>query len=453
MKKKRKFVLSPTKIIMLGFLICAMLGAVLLRLPFALQKGVQLSFEDSLFVATSSVCVTGLSTVNIGTTFSFGGQLLLLLLIQVGGLGVVTFTTALLLVLHRRLSLENRMIIQNAYNLETLSQLGVLTKKILLATLMLEGIGMVGYAFVFIPEFGVTGIWYAVFHSVSAFCNAGIDLLGGNSFCAYRDNVLLNATTMFLIVMSGLGFPVYWEIIRVVRTRKTSGKRSMISRLNIHTKVVLVMTLLLIFGGALVTFVFEYQNPDTLGTLGFWEKLQASFFQSITLRTAGFATIDQSSFREVSCLVYLVLMFIGGSPAGTAGGVKTVTVAMLMIFLLDDITGRKEADVFKRKVDDKYLRRSVAIITFSLSLLLILTVCLMCSEQSSLVDTFYEMTSAIATVGLSRGLTGQLTSLGKIIVVITMYLGRIGPITMALAFNATKKYGKASYAESRIVVG
>jgi len=451
--KKRRIVLSPTKIIMLGFLFCALLGAVLLRLPFALQKGVTLSFEDSLFVATSSVCVTGLSTVNIGATFSFLGQLILMILIQVGGLGVVTFTTALLLILHRRLSLENRMIIQNAYNLETLSQLGVLTKKILMATFLLEGIGMIGYAIVFVPEFGPIGIWYAIFHAVSAFCNAGIDLLGGNSLCVYRDNVMINATTMFLIVVSGLGFPVYWEIIRVFRTRKTSGKRSMIARLNIHTKVVLVMTILLIVGGTVCTLLFEYHNPETLGNLSLPAKLQASLFQSITLRTAGFATIDQSAFREVSCLVYLVLMFIGGSPAGTAGGVKTVTVAMLLIFLLDDITGRKEADVFKRKVEDKYLRRSVAIITFSLSLLLILTVCLMCSEGSSLVDTFYEMTSAIATVGLSRGLTGQLSAMGKGIVILTMYLGRIGPITMALAFNARKKYGKASYAESRIVVG
>lgn len=453
MEKKNKFVLSPTKIIMLGFFICALLGAWLLQSPLALRQGVKLAYEDALFVATSSVCVTGLSTVNVGETFSFAGQLILLILIQVGGLGVVTFTTALLLFFHKKISLENRMIIQNAYNLETLSQLGTLTRKIMLATAVLEGIGAVGYAFVFIPEYGPIGIWYAVFHAVSAFCNAGIDLLGGNSFCAYRDHVLLNITTIFLILMSGLGFPVYWEILRVFQTRKSCGKRGMIARLNTHTKLVLVMTLLLFFGGSILTFLLEYHNPDTLGSLSLWQKIQASIFQSVTLRTAGFATIDQANFREVTCLVYLVFMFIGGSPAGTAGGVKTVTVAMLMIFLLDDITGRKEADVFKRKVDDKYLRRSVAIITYSFSVLLILTVCLMCTEQSNLVDTLYEMTSAIATVGLSRGMTGELSGLGKMIIIITMYLGRIGPITMALAFNANKKRGKASFAESRIVVG
>jgi len=438
---------------MLGFFICALLGAWILQCPLALRPGVELAYEDALFVATSSVCVTGLSTVNIGATFSFLGQVVLLILIQVGGLGVVTFTTALLLVLRQRLSLENRMLIQNAYNLETLSQLGVMTKRILLATFLLEGIGMVGYAIVFIPEFGPIGIWYAVFHAVSAFCNAGIDLLGGNSFCAYRDNVVLNVTTVFLILMSGLGFPVYWEIIRVFQTRHSCGKRGMIARMNIHTKLVLVMTLILFFGGTILTLLLEYNNPDTLGNLNLGQKIQASIFQSVTLRTAGFATIDQSYFSEVSCLVYLIFMFIGGSPAGTAGGVKTVTVAMLLTFLLDDITGRKEADLFKRKVDDKYLRRSVAIITFSFSMLLILSVCLMCVEKSNLVDTLYEMTSAIATVGLSRGLTGELSGLGKMILVITMYLGRIGPITMALAFNAKKKYGKASYAESRIVVG
>lgn len=452
-KKKRQVVLSPTKIIMLGFLLGAIIGAFILWSPIAQRPGVNLHFDDALFVSTSSVCVTGLSTVNIGETFSFLGQLVLLGLIQVGGLGVVTFTTAIFLMFHRRLSLRNRMLIQNAYNLETLSQLGTLTKRIIKATLLLEGIGALGYATVFIPEFGVKGIWYSVFHAVSAFCNAGIDLLGGNSLCAYRDNVIINATTMFLIVMSGLGFPVYWEIIRVFKTRKSSGKRSMISRLNIQAKLVLTMTVILIVGGAVLTFLFEYSNPNTIGNLSTGGKIQASLFQSITLRTAGFATIDQANFSEVSCLVYFVLMFIGGSPAGTAGGVKTVTVAMLLVFLLDDITGRREADVFKRKVDDRYLRRSVAIITFSFTVLLVLTTCLMFVEKSNFLDTMYEMTSAIATVGLSRGLTGELSFVGKIIVIMAMYLGRIGPITLALAFNATKKRGKTSFAESKIVVG
>ena len=450
---KKRIILSPTKIIMLGFLLFAFVGSVLLKMPIALKQGVKIAYEDSLFVATSSVCVTGLSTVNVGETFSFLGQFVLLILIQVGGLGVVTFTTALLLFFNQKISLENRLVIQNAYNLETLSQLGVLTKKILLATFLLEAVGAIGYAIVFIPQYGLIGIWYSIFHAVSAFCNAGIDLLGGNSFCQYRDNVIINITTVFLILVSGLGFPVYWEIIRVFQTRKNCGKRTMISRLNVHTKLVLVMTLLLFFGGAVLTFIFEYTNPDTIGNLTLWQKIQASVFQSVTLRTAGFATIDQSYFREVSCMVYLVFMFIGGSPAGTAGGVKTVTVALLLTFLLDDISGRKEADLFKRRVDDKYLRRSVAIITFSFSLLIVLTVCLMCVQKSGLVDTLYEMTSAIATVGLSRGLTGQLSAIGKMIVVITMYLGRIGPITMALAFNARKNFGKASYAHSSIIVG
>lgn len=453
MKKKRKFVLSPTKIIMLGFLACAVLGGLLLQCPLALREGVKLSPSDAFFVSTSSVCVTGLSTVNIGETFSWFGQLILLLLIQVGGLGVVTFTTALLLCFQRKLSLEDRILIQNAYNLETLSQLGVMTRKILGMTFLLEGIGALGYLCVFVPDYGPVGIWYAIFHAVSAFCNAGIDLLGGNSFCDYRDNIIINATTMFLIVVSGLGFPVYWEVMRVIKTRKDCGKRSMLSRMNIHTKIVLTMTLILLISGAVLTMLLEYDNPQTLGNLNLWQKIQACLFQSVTLRTAGFATIDQAGFREVTSFVYLVYMFIGGSPAGTAGGVKTVTIAMLMIFLLDDITGRREADVFKRRVEDKYLRRSVAIISFSFSVLLLLTVSFMCAEGSGLVDSLYEMTSAIGTVGLSRGLTAHLTIWGKVILITTMYLGRIGPITMALAFNAKRKYNKASYAESKVVIG
>jgi trk system potassium uptake protein TrkH len=414
---------------------------------------VELKPLDALFTAVTSICVTGLSTVNIGATFSPFGQVVLLVLIQMGGLGVVTFTTLILLLFHQRVTLSERLLIQNAYNLETLSGLVRLTKKIVLVTLLLEGIGALGYTLVFVPAFGLKGIWYALFHAVSAFCNAGIDLLGGDSLCAYRDNVIINITTIFLIIVSGLGFPVYWEIIRVFQTRKTSGRRSMASRLNLQAKLVLTMTLLLIVIGAAVTLILEWNNPDTLGDLPVGNKLLCALFQSVTLRTAGFATINQASFREVTCIVYLVLMFIGGSPAGTAGGVKTVTVAMLMCSMWGNIAGRKEVEVFKHRIPDHYIRRCVAIVTFSFSMLVVLTVVLMGLQELDFMDALYEMTSAIATVGLSRGVTGLLGTGGKVVVILAMYLGRIGPITLALAFNSNQKIKKTSYAESKIIVG
>lgn len=449
--KKRK--LTTTVIIMLGFLAGAMAGTLGLLLPLSIKSGQELSPIDALFVATSSICVTGLSTVNIGATFSAFGQVILLLLIQFGGLGIVTFTTIVLWAFRRRITLSDRMLIQSAYNLDTLSGLVKLTLRILKVTLCLEGIGALGYSLVFIPEYGLKGIWYSIFHAVSAFCNAGIDLLGGNSFCQYQGNVIVNFTTIFLIIVSGLGFPVYWEVLRVTRIRRTSHTPANFRKMNLHTKIVLLTTLALVLAGMLLTLLFEYDNPDTLGNMGWPGKLMAALFQSVTLRTAGFATIPQEAFRSSTCLVYLILMFIGGSPAGTAGGVKTVTIVLLLASMFANIRGRTNVCILHRKIADESIRRCVAIVTFSFSVLILLTTALLAVQQSDFLDTLYEMTSAIATVGLSRGLTGSLRPLGKLIVSLTMYLGRIGPITLALAFNSRRPGGNITFAESKIIIG
>jgi len=436
---------------MLGFLIGALLGSVLLMLPVSLKKGVTLGYIDSLFVAVSAICVTGLSTVNIGQTFSGFGQAVLLFTIQIGGLGIVTFTTLVLLAFGRRITLADRKLIQSAYNLDTFTGLVSLTLRIVRVTLILELIGAVGYAFVFIPQFGAKGIWYSVFHAVSCFCNAGIDILGGNSFCTYRDNVIINIVTMFLIVVSGLGFPVYWELIRILR--ESGGAAAERRKLGFHARLVLLATAVLIISGALLTLVFEYDNPATLGSLSFGKKVMASFFQSITLRTAGFATIDQSLFRESSCLVYLFFMFIGGSPAGTAGGVKTITVVLLLALMWANIFGKKQVELLGRRVADEYVKRAVAIVAFSFSMLLLLTVAVLYVQPYDFLDVMYEMTSAIATVGLSRGMTGSLLPASKLIICAAMYLGRIGPITLALAFNVSSPAAAVIRAEGKVIVG
>lgn len=449
MKKHR---LTTTRIIMLGFLIGAIMGAVCLSLPLSAKPGISVDFLDALFVATSSICVTGLSTVNIGQTFSAFGQVVILLLIQFGGLGIVTFTTFVLILFRRRITLSDRMLIQSAYNLDTLSGLVRLTRRILKVTLCLEGIGAVGYCIVFIPEFGAVGIWYGIFHAVSAFCNAGIDLLGGNSFCNYVNNPVINITTIFLIIVSGLGFPVYWEIAGFTSfqiKRNHSGPRKM----NLHAKIVLTATLSLILTGTALTLLFEYNNPNTLGPMEWSEKLMAALFQSVTLRTAGFATIPQEYFRPASCLIYLALMFIGGSPAGTAGGVKTVTIVLLFASMFANIKGKRNVVVMRRKIADETIRRCVAIVTFSFSTLILLTAALLAIQQSDFLDTLYELTSAIATVGLSRGLTGELLPAGKLLVSLAMYLGRIGPITLALAFNSRTPAENISCAEGKVIIG
>lgn len=438
---------------MRGFLIGALLGAVLLMLPISVRPGQSIDALDALFVSTSSICVTGLSTVNIGQTFSAFGQVVLLLLIQFGGLGIVTFTTMVLCLFRRRITLSDRMLIQSAYNLDTLSGLVRMTMRILKVTLLLEGIGAVCYSLVFIPEFGLKGIWYSVFHAVSAFCNAGIDLLGGNSFCAYTDNVIINLTTIYLIVVSGVGFPVYWEVLRVLRPRRGAAGGAYSRKMSVHTRIVIWATAFLVLAGAALTLLFEYDNPQTLGPMSWPGKTMASLFQSVTLRTAGFATIPQEAFRPASCLSYLVFMFIGGSPAGTAGGVKTVTLVLLLASMLANIKGKKDVTVMGRRIADETIRRCVAIVTFSFSVLVVLTIALLAVQRSDFLDTLYEMTSAIATVGLSRGLTGALSPAGKLIVTLTMYLGRIGPITLALVFNSRTPSDAVSYADSKVIIG
>ncbi len=471
MKKHR---LTTTRIIMLGFLLGALIGAACLMLPLSARPGVRVSFPDALFVAMSSVCVTGLSTVNIGQTFSPFGQVVILFLIQFGGLGIVTFTTIVLLLFRRRITLSDRMLIQSAYNLDTLSGLVRLTIRILKATFLLEGLGALGYFLVFIPQYGAIGIWYGIFHAVSAFCNAGIDLLGGNSFCSYVHNPIINFTTIFLIIVSGLGFPVYWEVagFTAFHLKKhrlghrhfsapkgkaffhaPPGRDSFPRKIKLHVRLVLTATLSLILAGALLTLMLEYDNPDTLGLLSWPDKIMASCFQSVTLRTAGFATISQEHFRPASCLIYLALMFIGGSPAGTAGGVKTVTIILLFASMFANIRGKNDVTVMRRKIADETIRRCVAIVTFSFSTLVVLTAVLLAIQQSDFLDTLYEMTSAIATVGLSRGLTGSLVPAGKLLVSLTMYLGRIGPITLALAFNSRGPAEAFSCAEGKVIIG
>ncbi len=444
----KRRILTTTRIIMLGFFLGAVIGACLLSLPISLKEGTDLKFIDALFVSTSSICVTGLSTVNIGETFSLVGQVILLLIIQLGGLGVVTFTTLLLIAFHKKITLEDRLVIQGAYNLDTMSGLVKVTLRIVKITLVMELLGAIFYAFVFVPEFGLRGVWYSVFHSVSAFCNAGIDLLGGNSFCEYRENVIINFTTMFLIIAGGLGFPVYWEIARVVRRKKTDFRK-----INFHAKLVVKVTIFLLLAGTLITLLFEYKNPDTLGPLSFPNKIMAAMFQSVTLRTAGFATIDQGYFRSASCVVYTVLMFIGGSPVGTAGGVKTVTVVLLFASVIANIKGRKEVMVMKRKITDTTIRRCVAVFCFSFTVLIVLTTLLLLVQPQDFLDVVYEMTSAIGTVGLTRGLTGELTTSGKLIICLAMYLGRIGPISLALAFNSNRVEKTVSHAEGKVYIG
>ncbi|BBF44325.1 potassium uptake protein, integral membrane component, KtrB [Lachnospiraceae bacterium KM106-2] len=452
--RKRDF--TTTQLIAYGFLGAILLGSILLTLPISAANGKATPYIDALFTSTTSICVTGLTTVNTLTHWSIFGQIVITFLMQFGGLGIVTITTTILLALRKRITLKERLLIQDAYNLDTLKGMVRLTIRILKGTLFIEGIGACLYAIQYVPEYGlIAGIGKSIFNAISAFCNAGMDLVGGSSLLPYQTNILINVTTMLLIIIGGIGYPVWWDILRISKERikRKMTLRQMWRRLELHTKLVLTVTLVLIITGAVAILALEYNNPATIGNLNPGQKVMASTFQSVTTRTAGFLTIPQEKMTNASSAVCILLMFIGGSPSGTAGGIKTVTICVILLSVFSTIKGKQDAEIFKRKITDSYVKKAVAIFGLSFGFLLLATIALCMVEDAPFLDLLYETTSAIATVGLTRNVTGGLGTIGKLIIIITMYLGRIGPITLALAFNTRKKVSGRSLPAEKILVG
>ena len=435
MKKSRSFSLSTTQIIMLSFLGAILVGSLLLKLPISSADGISVPYVDALFTATTATCVTGLVTLPTVTAWSTFGQVVILLLIQAGGLGIITIMSGIMIGLHKKMGLADRLLIQDAFNLNTLSGLIKFIKKVIWGTFIVEGVGALLYMSVFVPEFGLKGIWISVFTSVSAFCNAGIDIIAENSLCNYACNPVVNIVTMMLIIVSGIGYIVWWDVIRVCKM-KTNRK---FSRLTLHSKIAIITTLILIFAGAVLVLIFEYKNPLTIGSFNLYDKIQTSFFQSVTTRTAGFATVPQENLTNASSALSLLFMFIGGSPVGTAGGVKTVTVAVIFASAVSAIKGRNEVTLFSRNIRKDAISRATAVVGMSFLIMLVSTVLLSAVTDADFLDILYETVSATATVGLTRNLTSSLETAGKIIIILTMYLGRVGPISLAIAFNRRKE--------------
>ena len=434
----KRIFFSTTHIILISFLIVIFIGSILLALPISSKNGVSISYIDALFTSTTSTCVTGLVTVPTYSTWSLFGQLVILILIQIGGLGVVAFMSVFMMIINKKLKLKDYQLIQDAFNLNTMSGLKQFIKHVFLGTLIIESIGAILYMIVFIPAYGTKGIWISIFNSVSAFCNAGMDVIGEVSLCDYATNPLVNIITSLLIVLGGLGFIVWWDILRVLKQFKQK-KWKCFKSLTLHSKIVITSTLVLIFGGALMIFLFEYSNENTIGTLSFFDKIQVSLFQSITTRTAGFATISQDNLTDQSVIICLILMFIGGSPVGTAGGIKTITIVSLIAIAIASIRNKKEVVLFNRNLSSEITRKGVAVTFMSFTIVIVSTILLSLIVDRSIIDVLYETVSATSTVGLSRNLTPFLDNIGKIIVIITMYFGRVGPISLAIAFKSTKE--------------
>ena len=404
-KIKKTFKLSTTHIILMSFLILIFIGAFLLSLPISSSTGKFTSFIDALFTSTTSVCVTGLVTVPTVSHWSTFGHIVILFLIQIGGLGVITALASFTVFLHKKMKISDRLLLQDALNLDTLSGLTGFLKRIIVGTFIIESIGSLLYMTVFIPKFGWKGIWISIFNSVSAFCNAGIDIIAKNSLCDYATNPIVNFTTSFLIIMGGLGFVVWWDIIRVIKNRKT--EKIKFRNFTLHTKIVLTTTIVLILLGGLLIFVFEYNNSSTIANLSLFDKIQVSLFQSITTRTAGFATIPQENLTNASALICLLLMFIGGSPVGTAGGIKTVTFVVFIITAIATIRNSENTNLFDRKISKEFIRKSIAVVITSFSIMFISTILLSLTTNANVIDVLYETVSATATVGLSRNLTDR----------------------------------------------
>lgn len=438
MKKKRSLNLTTTQTILLSFLLAILIGSALLALPVSSADGAAVPYIDALFTATTSICVTGLVTVPTFSTWSVFGQIVILFLIQIGGLGVVTIMSGLMISLHRRIGIRDRMLIQDAFNLNTLSGMVKFIRKVIVGTFLIEGIGALFYMTVFVPEFGVKGIWISLFNAVSAFCNAGMDVISESSLYAYVHHPVVNLVTVLLIVFGGIGYIVWWDLMGALKNIRQQ-KLKCFATLTLHSKIALSVTGILIFGGTVAILAFEYNNPLTIGSFSFFDKIQASLFQSVTTRTAGFATIPQENLTNASAIVSLLLMFIGGSPVGTAGGIKTVTFAVLITSAFATMKSHSEAKLFHRTVPKHAVSKAVAVVSMAFIILVTATLCLSAVTDANALDIFYETVSAAATVGLTRSLTAELNLWGRIIIIITMYLGRVGPISLMIALNTKKE--------------
>jgi trk system potassium uptake protein len=435
---------SPAKILVGGFALLILVGAILLSLPVSARTG-RLPFLDALFTATSAVCVTGLVVVDTGTYFTRFGQTVIMLLIQVGGLGIMTAATLVFILLGKKITLRERLVMQEAMNQITMQGLVRLTQIVVLMALSIEAFGALLLSTRFIPEYGFgTGVYYAVFHSVSAFCNAGFDLIGGfRSLTPFSHDPVIVLTIAALFILGGLGFTVIMEI----------HQRRKFKRLTLHAKMVLVITLLLLTVGTILVFMMEYHNPATLGQYSLPGKLMNAFFTAATPRTAGFNTVPTDGLFPYTLFFIVGLMFIGASPASTGGGIKTSTFGALVVAVVSTIRGSEDPLVFRKQLPTEILRRALSITMISILLVFSVTLVLLYTEGGALLDMLFETMSAFGTVGLSTGVTTGLTPLGRVMIILTMFAGRVGPLTLVFSLARRMQKAPVRYTAERILIG
>lgn len=455
LKRANKFIallsLRPARLMATSFLFAIGIGTILLMLPVATKTGVRTSLVDALFTATSATCVTGLIVKDTAGYFSFFGQIVILFLIQIGGLGIMTFSVSLALLIRKRIEAQRQIVMQDILDQDTLAGVKDFIKFIIKMTLVFESVGAIALFIVWKNRFHSVflSLYYAFFHSISAFCNAGFSTFS-DSLMRFSTDVPTNAIICLLIILGGLGFTVIKDLFDMAKNKLMRESKKIIN-LRMQTKIVLVSSFLLILGGAWIFYIIE--NNNSLNSLSLKEKVLVSTFQSVTARTAGFNTCDFSNLSSATLLLMILLMFIGGSPGSTAGGIKTTTLSILWATLISGFKRRENIELYKRTIPYDVIQKAISVFIASFTTVTIFSLLLLYLEKKVFHDILFETMSAFGTVGLSTGATSQLSGKGKVIITLLMFIGRIGPLTIGYAFTRFGKPARYIYAEERPMVG
>ena len=436
--------LTTYQLVALTFLMLILTGTGFLMLPAASVSGMPLSFVNALFTATSAVCVTGLAVVDTGTFFSFFGQMVIIILIQLGGLGIMTFATMISVAIGKKINLRERLLIQETLNQEGFSGVVRLALHVIKYTFLIEFIFGSILAFHLYPIYGNKALYMGYWHSVSAFCNAGFDLFGNyDSLVNFKGDVVVNLSIMSLIILGGLGFIVLEDVL---------AKRNFKS-LKAHSKIVLISTAVLIFGGTVSLWLMEHNNIDTIANLSGMDQWMACMFQSVTSRTAGFNTLPIEKMTDSSLLFLIMLMFIGASPTSTGGGVKTTTFVVVLLTVWSLLHEKSDIEVFNRRIGKKAVNKAFAIFILALFLILVVTLLISWNDNIPVIQVLFEVVSAFGTVGLSVGITRDLSEISKLLLVLTMYAGRVGVLTFAMLLLQKPRPEKIKYPEEKVIIG
>lgn len=438
---------SPYMTILLSFMVVTILGGILLSLPISMRYGKSVKLIDGFFIATSAICVTGLSSIDIGSVYNIFGQMVILVLIQLGGLGVITFTSVIIIMISKKIGYYTKKIVQEDINIDTTFKIEEYVKKVILSVIVIEFIGTVILFFEFIKKFGfLKAVYYSFFHSVSAFCNAGFSLFSDNLY-GFKNSFIINMTIPLLIFLGGIGFSTILNCYNVLRKKE--------KRLTSTTKLSIKISIFLVIIGMVAMFILEYSNKSTIGNLSFGQKLEASFFQSVTTRTAGFNTISILGLKRSTSLLFVILMFIGASPGSTGGGIKTTTIGLIILGTLAILKNKDTIEYDKRSVSWRIYSKAITVLFISLIYTTICIFLLILFERNkNLLDLVFEVFSAFGTVGLSRNLTPSLADISKFILIVTMFVGRVGPLTIALALSKSNlKKGRYTYPQENILIG